>query len=184
MRLLIILSIILLGIISTSYLQAEKSIYDFIVKNIDGEDVKLSIYKGKVLFIVNVASKCGYTPQYDGLQKIYTRYNDKGFIVLGFPANNFGNQEPGLNSEIKEFCRLNYGVSFPMFAKISVKGEDIHPLYLFLTSKETNPGFAGEISWNFNKFLVDKSGKIIGRFESKDKPDSDKLVDAIQKALK
>lgn len=184
MRLLITIGIMILGIVSISYLQAGKSIYDFTVKNIDGEEVKLSIYKGKVLLIVNVASKCGYTPQYDGLQKIYTRYKDEGFLVLGFPANNFGNQEPGTNSEIKEFCKLNYGVSFPMFSKISVKGEDIHPLYLFLTSKETNPEYAGEISWNFNKFLIDKSGKIIGRFESKDKPESEKLLDAIQKALK
>lgn len=184
MRLLITIGIMILGIVSISYLQAGKSIYDFTVKNIDGEEVKLSIYKGKVLLIVNVASKCGYTPQYDGLQKIYTRYKDEGFLVLGFPANNFGNQEPGTNNEIKEFCKLNYGVSFPMFSKISVKGEDIHPLYLFLTSKETNPEYAGEISWNFNKFLIDKSGKIIGRFESKDKPESEKLLDAIQKALK
>ncbi len=159
------------------------SIYDFVVKDIDGNDVKLEEFKGKVMLIVNVASKCGFTPQYEGLQKIYEQYKDKGLAVLGFPANNFLNQEPGTNQEIKQFCSLNYNVTFPMFSKISVKGKDIAPLYRYLTSKETNPQFAGEISWNFNKFLVDRSGNIVARFGSRTKPESDELVQAIEKAL-
>ncbi len=159
------------------------SIYDFVVKDIDGNDVKLEQFKGKVMLIVNVASKCGFTPQYEGLQKIYMQYKDKGLVVLGFPANNFMNQEPGTNEQIKQFCSLNYNVTFPMFSKISVKGKDIAPLYQYLTSKETNPQFAGEISWNFNKFLVDRSGKIIARFGSRTKPESEELIQAIEKAL-
>ena len=159
-------------------------LYNFTVTDIDGNDVTLSEYRGKVLLIVNVASRCGYTLQYKGLQKIFEEYREMGLLVLGFPANNFGNQEPGSDGEIKEFCSLNYGVSFPMFSKISVKGADIHPLYQYLTSEETNPKFAGEISWNFNKFLVDPSGKIIARFDSKDKPESNEVVQAIEKALK
>jgi len=159
-------------------------IYNFTVTDIDGNDVILSEYQGKVLLIVNVASECGYTPQYEGLQKIFEEYREMGLLVLGFPANNFGNQEPGSDEEIKEFCSLNYGVSFPMFSKISVKGGDIHPLYQYLTSQESNPKFAGEISWNFNKFLVDPAGKIIARFESKDQPESKKVVQTIEKALK
>ena len=164
--------------------EKSSSIYDFIVRDIDGKDVKLSEYQGKVLLIVNVASKCGNTPQYEGLQKIYEEYKEMGLLVLGFPANNFGNQEPGSDQEIKEFCTLNYGVTFPMFSKISVKGADIHPLYHYLTSQESNPEFGGEISWNFNKFLVNPSGKIVARFGSKDKPESEKVVQAIETALK
>lgn len=160
-----------------------KSIYDFVVKDIDGNELKLEQFKGKVMLIVNVASKCGFTPQYEGLQKLYMQYKDKGLVVLGFPANNFLNQEPGSNEEIKQFCSLNYNVTFPMFSKISVKGKDIAPLYQFLTSKETNPEFAGDISWNFNKFLVDRSGKIIARFGSRTRPESDELVQAIERAL-
>lgn len=160
-----------------------QSIYDFTVQDIDGKDIPLSDFKGKVLLIVNVASKCGYTSQYAGLQKLYETYQERGLIILGFPANNFGQQEPGTNAEIKAFCSVNYGVTFPVFSKISVKGEDIHPLYKMLTSKETNPEFAGDISWNFNKFLVDKNGKIVTRFESGDKPESEKVTSAIEKLL-
>lgn len=160
-----------------------KSIYDFQMKDIDGKDVKLSKYKGNVLLVVNTASKCGYTPQYEGLQAIYSKYHDQGFEILGFPANNFGGQEPGTEAEIKEFCTLKYKVTFPMFAKISVKGEDQHPLYTYLTSKETDPAFAGDISWNFNKFLIDRNGKILARFSSKDTPQSDAVVGAIETAL-
>jgi len=160
-----------------------KSIYDFEVLDIDGNKVSLSKFKGNVLLIVNVASKCGYTPQYEGLQAIYEKYKDQGFYVLGFPANNFANQEPGTNEEIKEFCSTRYKVTFPMFAKISVKGEDQHSLYRFLTSKETNPEFAGEITWNFNKFLIDRNGKVVARFSSKDKPESDVVIQAIEKYL-
>ncbi len=162
----------------------EKSVLEFTLMNIDGKDVKLDTYRGKVLLITNVASKCGYTPQYEGLQAIYSKYQSQGLVVLGFPANNFLGQEPGTNEEIKTFCQLKYNVSFPMFSKISVKGADIHPLYRFLTSKETDPEFGGDISWNFNKFLVDRSGKIIARFETKEKPEGEKIVQAIEKALK
>ena len=162
---------------------SNKTILDFKMRDIDGKDVKLKKYKGNVLLVVNVASKCGYTPQYEGLQATYAKYKDKGFYVLGFPANNFGSQEPGTETEIKEFCTSKYHVTFPMFAKISVKGEDQDPLYKFLTSKETDPDFAGDITWNFNKFLVDRSGKVVARFTSKDKPDGEAVTDAIEKYL-
>jgi glutathione peroxidase len=163
---------------------AEKSVLEFTMKNIDGNDVKLDDYRGKVLLIVNVASKCGYTPQYEGLESTYRKYKDQGLVVMGFPANNFLGQEPGTNEEIKTFCKTRYDVTFPMFAKISVKGDDIHPLFRFLTSKETNPEFSGDISWNFNKFLVDRTGKIVDRFSTREKPESEKIALAIEKALK
>ena len=159
-------------------------LYKFKMKDIDGKDVQLKKYKGDVLLIVNTASKCGYTPQYEALQKIYDKYKTEGFEVLGFPANNFGGQEPGTEAEIKEFCTSKYKVTFPMFAKISVKGEDQDPLYKFLTSKETNPAFAGDITWNFNKFLVDRKGNVVARFTSKDTPDSESVTAAIEKYLK
>lgn len=159
------------------------SLYEFTVKNIDGSDVKLDAYRGKVLLLVNVASRCGYTPQYDGLERIYKKYHGQGLEVLAFPANNFGGQEPGTNAEIKDFCTLKYNVTFPMFAKISVKGDDQHPLYTYLTAKETDPEFAGPITWNFNKFLIGRDGKIVARFESKDEPESEKVKQAVEKAL-
>lgn len=157
---------------------SEKSVYDFTVKTIDGQEAKLDAYKGKVLLIVNVASKCGYTPQYEGLQAVYSKYKDQGLVILGFPANNFMGQEPGTEAEIKTFCQTKYNVSFPLFAKISVKGENIAPLYQFLTSQ------AGDVTWNFNKFLIGKDGKIIKHFESKDKPEGEAVVGAIEQALK
>ncbi len=160
-----------------------KSVYDFTMKDIDGKDVKLEQFKGKAILIVNVASKCGFTSQYEGLQKIYSQYQDKGLVILGFPANNFLGQEPGTNEEIKQFCSLNYNVNFPMFSKISVKGKDIAPLYKFLTEKETNPEFSGNISWNFNKFLVDQDGKIVARFGSRAKPESEEVIQEIEKVL-
>lgn len=160
-----------------------KSIYDFIVKDIDGNEQKLEQYKGQVVMIVNVASRCGFTPQYSGLQKIYSQYKDKGFVILGFPANNFLGQEPGTNEEIKQFCSINYQVTFPMFSKISVKGKDIAPLYKYLTEKATNPEFGGDISWNFNKFLIDRQGKIVARFGSRTTPESKEVIEAIEKAL-
>ncbi len=162
---------------------AEKSVYEFKMRDIDGKDVRLDAYKGKVVMIVNTASKCGYTPQYEGLQAIYDKNKDKGFVILGFPANNFMGQEPGTEEEIKEFCTLKYKVTFPMFAKISVKGEDQHPLYNYLTNKATNPEFAGEISWNFNKFLLDRNGKVVARYGSKEKPDGPEVTTAIEKYL-
>lgn len=160
------------------------SVLDFTMKGIDGKPVKLDSYKGKVILIANVASKCGYTPQYEGLQALYKKYESQGLVVLGFPANNFLGQEPGSNEEIQTFCKLKYNVTFPMFSKISVKGDDIDPLYRYLTSKETNPEFGGDITWNFNKFLIDRSGKVVARFETKEKPEGEKIVGAIESALK
>jgi len=159
------------------------SVYDFTMKDIDGSDVKLDKYKGSVVMIVNTASRCGYTPQYEGLQKIYDQYKDRGFVVIGFPANNFMGQEPGTEKEIKEFCTLKYNVTFPMFSKISVTGTDQHPLYGFLTNKKTNPEFGGDISWNFNKFLIGRDGKVIGRWGSKEKPEDPAVTTAIEKQM-
>lgn len=159
------------------------SIYDFTMKNIDGKQISLAAYRGHVVLIVNVASRCGFTPQYEGLEKLYQKYQSQGFVILGFPANNFMGQEPGTDEEIKTFCSTKYNVTFPMFSKISVKGGDINPLYKYLTDKSSNPDFGGDIKWNFNKFLVDKNGKIIGRFEPPVKPDSDTVVQAVEKAL-
>ena len=161
----------------------EKEIYDFTMRDIDGKEVKLDAYKGKVVMIVNTASKCGYTPQYEGLQALYEKYKDKGLVILGFPANNFMGQEPGTEAEIKEFCTLKYKVTFPMFAKISVKGEDQHPLYNYLTNKATNPDFAGDVSWNFNKFVIDRTGKVVARFGSKDAPQAENVVAAVEKYI-
>jgi len=159
------------------------SALDFQVQDIDGKSVDLSKYKGEVLLIVNTASQCGYTPQYKGLEATYEKYKGRGFEVLAFPANEFGHQEPGSNSEIKNFCSANYNVTFPLFSKIVVKGDGIHPLYLFLTSKETNGKFAGDIPWNFTKFLVNRKGEVIARFEPQDKPESEKVTKAIEAAL-
>jgi glutathione peroxidase len=158
-------------------------IYDYKMKDIDGKMVDLSEYKGKVILVVNVASKCGLTPQYEGLEAIYEKYKDKGFVVLGFPANEFGKQEPGTDSEIKKFCSATYDVTFPMFSKVVVKGEGICPLYQALTSKETNGAFGGEIPWNFTKFLVGKDGHVIARFEPMVTPDNEKVTKTIEAAL-
>jgi glutathione peroxidase len=160
-----------------------RSIYDFTMKDIDGKQVNLADFQGKVVLVVNVASRCGFTPQYEGLQKLYLKFKDRGFVILGFPANNFMSQEPGTNAEIKNFCSARYNVTFPMFSKISVKGEDIDPLYKFLTDTGTNPHFGGDIKWNFNKFLIDRKGNIVARFEPPVKPESDQMVQAIEKAL-
>jgi glutathione peroxidase len=159
-------------------------IYNIEITTISGDNVKMGDYKGKVILIVNTASKCGYTKQYDGLQKLYEEYKDQGLVILGFPSNNFLRQEPGSNTEIESFCRLNYGVSFPMFEKVSVKGKDICPLYEYLTSKVTNPDFGGKITWNFNKFLISTDGTIANRFKSGDTPESDKIKTAIEDELK
>ena len=159
------------------------SVHDLTINSIDGEPVKLSQYRGKVLLIVNVASRCGLTGQYAGLQELFEKYQQQGFTVLGFPANNFHGQEPGTDSEIKQFCTLNYGVTFPLFSKLSVKGDDQHPLYAYLTSEEIHPQFGGEITWNFNKFLVSSEGKIIGRFGSQVAPMDETVLIAIEQAL-
>lgn len=160
-----------------------QGIHEFTLKDIDGQDVALADYQGQVLLVVNVASKCGFTRQYAGLEKLYQKYKEQGFTVLGFPANNFMGQEPGTDAEIKTFCSLNYGVSFPMFSKISVKGKTIHPLYAYLTSKAQHPEYGGAITWNFNKFLIGKDGQVIGRFGSRTEPEDPELAAAIEKAL-
>ena len=159
------------------------SIYSFTVTDIDGKERSLSEFAGKVLLIVNVASKCGFTPQYAGLQEMYSRFHESGLEVLGFPANNFMRQEPGTNEEIRSFCSLKYDVTFPLFAKISVAGRDIHPLYAYLTSSEMNPALGGRIKWNFSKFLVDRYGLVIGRFAPSDDPLSEKIVRQVEAAL-
>ena len=162
---------------------ATKPLYAFELSDLDGSPVKLGRYSGKALLLVNVASKCGYTKQYAGLQALYEKYQDKGLVVLGFPANNFGSQEPGSNDEIKAFCTTTFNVTFPMFAKISVKGDDIHPLYAFLTSAEANPDCAGDIKWNFSKFLVNRAGDVVGRYDSSVEPMSAALTGDIEKTL-
>lgn len=155
-------------------------IYEFLVKTIDGKDKPLSDYKGKVLLIVNTASLCGFTPQYEGLEALHERYKDKGLRVLGFPANEFGAQEPGSDGEIKEFCRAKFSVAFDLFSKIVVKGPGIHPLYAFLT---TESGHNGEIPWNFTKFLVGKDGRVAGRFGPQVDPLSARLTGGIEALL-
>jgi glutathione peroxidase len=153
---------------------APSTVYTFKLKTIDGKDFSLAKYKGKKLLIVNTASKCGFTPQYAELQKLADQYKDK-VVVVGFPANNFGGQEPGTNSEVKEFCQKNFGVTFPLSSKVSVKGDDIDPLFKYLTN-EPNPDFTGEIKWNFEKFLIDENGKLIHRYRSTTKPLSEDIT--------
>jgi glutathione peroxidase len=160
------------------------TIHEFTLDSIDGLPTSLAKFKGKVLLIVNVASRCGFTPQYAGLEALYNKYKDRGFVVLGFPANNFLRQEPGTNEAIKAFCSTKYHVTFPMFAKVSVKGADKTPLYQFLTDKEANPSTGGAIGWNFAKFLADKNGKVIARFASKVTPESAELISVLEAALK
>jgi len=158
-----------------------QSIYDFKVKTIEGKETTLETYKGKVMLIVNVASKCGYTSQYEGLEALYKKYKEKGLVILGFPCNQFASQEPGSEAEIQNFCRVNFGVTFPMYAKIKVNGEQTHQLYRYLKSQQ--PGFLGTeaIKWNFTKFLIDKEGKVVDRFGSSTKPKS--LEEVIEKLL-
>jgi glutathione peroxidase len=170
--------LILSGALVSVMAFAASSVYDFTLNSIDGAPTPLSSYKGKVVLLVNVASKCGFTPQYAGLEKLYEKYKDKGFVIVGVPANNFGGQEPGTNEEIKTFCSRNYNVSFPMMSKVSVKGEDTTPLYQFLTSKT-----GGDIKWNFTKFLIDKNGNIVSRYESAVTPESADMAKAIEAAL-
>lgn len=160
-----------------------KSVHEFSVKNIDGKDFDLSKYKGKTLLIVNVASKCGATPQYANLVALQKTFKKDGLLVLGFPANNYGKQEPGTNDQIKEFCTSTYQVDFPMFAKVSVKGDDQAPLFKYLTTAD-NPDAKGDIKWNFEKFLVGKDGKLIRRFKTGVKPDSPEVVAAVEEAVK
>jgi glutathione peroxidase len=156
---------------------------DFKLKDIDGKDMDLSQFKGKPVLLVNVASKCGLTPQYEALESLYEKYKDKDLVVIGIPANNFNGQEPGTEAEIKQFCSSKYNVTFPMTSKISVKGDDQHPLYKFLTAKDTNGDFAGDIEWNFAKFLVDRNGNVMARFASKTKPSDPQVIAAVEKAV-
>jgi glutathione peroxidase len=157
------------------------NVYEFTMNSIEGKPMPLSKFDGKVMLIVNVASKCGYTPQYEGLEAVYEKYKDKGLVIVGFPANNFLAQEPGTDEEIKTFCSTKYNVKFPLYSKISVKGEDKAPLYKFLTDPAANPTTGGEIKWNFTKFLVDRVGKVIARFAPTTKPAD--IEPAIQKVL-
>ena len=161
--------------------ETAEAIYDIPLRNIDGQPTSLEAYRGKVLLIVNVASKCGFTPQYAGLEALYQKYKNQGFTVLGFPCNQFGRQEPGTNEEIKQFCSTTYQVSFPIFDKIEVNGKNRHALYEALAGK--NSRFSGRIWWNFTKFLIGRDGKILGRFGTRVKPDATKLVQAVESAL-
>ena len=161
---------------------ATASVYDFSEKSIDQSPASLAQYKGKVLLIVNTASLCGYTPQYAGLEELYRKYKNEGFVIVGFPANNFGQQEPGTNAEIKTFCKRKYDVTFPMMSKISVGGSDIDPLYRYLTDESSKTG--GPIKWNFTKFLIGKDGKVLARFEPAVTPNDPAVTSAVEKALK
>jgi len=169
---------LLIALLFAGSLLAAATIYDFTLNSIDGAAAPLSAYRGKVLLVVNVASKCGFTPQYKELEALFERYKDRGLVIAGFPANNFMSQEPGTNADIKSFCSRTYGVTFPMYSKISVKGKDIAPLYEYLTRTQ-----GGDIKWNFTKFLAGRDGNIIARFEPATKPDDPKVIAAIEKAL-
>jgi glutathione peroxidase len=168
---------------AATLMAADKTVYDFTLNTIDGQSASLGNYKGKVVLLVNVASRCGYTPQYTALESVYEKYKDRGFVIIGIPANNFGSQEPGTNEEIKTFCKSKYSVTFPMMSKVSVKGDDKTPLYQFLTDKGANPQTGGEIQWNFTKFLIGPDGRVITRFEPAVTPDSPEVTAAIEKAL-
>jgi len=161
----------------------DKTIYDFTLESIDGQPTPLSNFKGKVTLLVNVASLCSYTPQYSALESIYETYKDRGFVVIGIPANNFADQEPGTNEEIKDFSTRTYHVTFPMMAKVSVDGDDATPLYRYLTDKTIHPKTGWEIGWNFTKFLIGADGKVAARFDSEIEPDSQPVTAAIEKAL-
>ena len=178
-----ILSLALLFAASFLIAADAKSIYDFTMNSIDGRPVSLKSYKGKVVLLVNVASKCGFTPQYAGLESLYEKYKDRGFVIVGVPANNFAQQEPGTNEEIKTFCSRKYNVSFPMMSKVSVLGEDKTPLYRYLTDKNSDPKFGGDIKWNFTKFIFDRHGNPVARFEPAVTPDSPEVQAAVESAL-
>lgn len=168
--------IIIALFILTSQLWSQATFYDFTVKDINGSDFPLSQLKGKKVLVVNTASKCGLTPQYEDLEKLYEEYREKDFVIIGFPANNFASQEPGSNSEIAAFCTKNYGVTFPMMEKISVKGDDIHPLYSWLTTKEKNGVEKSKVSWNFQKYMIDPNGTLVGHLAPTKKPYDEKII--------
>jgi glutathione peroxidase len=174
--------LLLFAILSTCAMNAQnKNLHNFTVKTIDGSDFSLSQLKGKKVMIVNVASKCGLTPQYKLLQELFEKYRDGNFVIIGFPANNFGAQEPGTNSEIQEFCTANYGVTFPMMEKISVKGDDIAPLYKWLTTKAENGKEDAEVTWNFQKFLIDENGKWVKSVPPRTLPTADEIIEWIER---
>lgn len=177
------LMMIALASLALSFNPPSKTVHDFTVTDIDGKEVKLDAYAGKTLLIVNVASRCGLTPQYEDLQNLYEKYKDQGLVILGFPANNFMGQEPGTDAEIKQFCTSKFQVSFPMFSKISVKGKDQHPLYSYLTNKEENGSVDAPVKWNFQKFLVDKDGKVVQSFAPRTKVTEQEVIDAIEAQL-
>lgn len=177
-----ILTLVAIMACSICYTQSN-SIHQFTMTSLTGEKIRLEDYKGKIVLIVNTASKCGLTPQYEELEKLYQQYKDKGFTILGFPANNFLKQEPGSNEEIAEFCKKNYGVSFPMFSKISVRGDDIHPLYAFLTNRELNGKVDGKIKWNFQKFLINQNGEVVASFSPKTLPFSEEIQSHINSLI-
>jgi len=176
-------TLIIMAVFSISLMAQTRSLHDFTVKNIDGKDFNLSSLKGKKVLVVNTASKCGLTPQYEDLQKLYDKYSSENFIVIGFPANNFMNQELGSNSEIKQFCSSEYNVTFPMMSKISVKGDDIHPLYKWLTEKELNGIIDSKVKWNFQKYMIDENGKLIDVAYPKTNPFDDQIVNWIENKI-
>ncbi|MCK5764365.1 MAG: glutathione peroxidase [Bacteroidales bacterium] len=178
MKIKIFISIIILS--SMAINAQDTNFYSFTVKTIDGEEISLAQFKGKKVLVVNVASKCGHTPQYEDLQKLYEEYGGEDFTIIGFPANNFLRQEPGTNEEIKEFCTINYGVTFPMMAKISVKGKAIHPLYEWLTKEENNGVMDAKVSWNFQKFMIDENGNLVDMVSPKRKPYDEKIIAWLQ----
>ena len=164
-------------------LSAESSLYDYPLKTIAGESTTLAEHKGKVILMVNVASRCGFTRQYKGLEELYRQYKDKGLVICGFPCNQFGRQEPGTDSDIKEFCTAKYKVTFPMFSKVDVNGEDAAPIYKYLTSKDAKPAGKGNVSWNFEKFLIDREGNLVNRFAPRTRPEDSELVNQIKTQL-
>jgi glutathione peroxidase len=176
-----VLFLSLLAMLASSvHAQDDHGVYSFTMTTIDGEEKALGDFEGEVLLLVNTASKCGFTPQYASLEKLYRKYKDDGLRILAFPANNFGGQEPGTDEQIQEFCSTTYDVTFDMFSKISVAGEDMHPLYVYLTQQS---GFGDEIQWNFTKFLVDRTGKVLARFNTKVDPLDQQVIEAVEKAL-
>jgi glutathione peroxidase len=176
-RLLIITMLATIMVATPAVSQQYKTLYDYTVTDIDGKPFKLAELKGKKVLVVNTASKCGNTPQYADLEKLYKEYGAKNFVILGFPANNFASQEPGSNEEIKNFCTVNYGVTFPMMSKISVKGDDMDPLYKWLTTKDLNGVMDSQVTWNFQKYMVDENGKLVGMIPPKEKVDSEKVME-------
>ena len=179
MRKIVVILLLTFVVIMANAQHTEKTIYEYKIKDVNGKEFDMSSLKGKKVMIVNVASKCGFTPQYDGLQKLYEQYKTKNFVIIGFPSNNF-QQEPGTNEEIKEFCRLNYGVDFPIMSKISVKGSDQAPIYRWLTKKSENGYIDQEVTWNFQKYLIDENGKLVAVYMPKVTPTDAKIINWIE----